>query len=119
MKICAATHFSKTRLQMTDGNPLDLPYFEDERFHSRGGVPIPGPLDYQIDFFTIQYMLSQTEAIVKRLEDLIFRTEEIRRNAWYEIYLTVFVLLSGLERLHRSQMKMIERWSSTVSFGIS
>ncbi|KAK0735347.1 hypothetical protein B0T21DRAFT_184667 [Apiosordaria backusii] len=108
MNIRAASFFSRTKMIMTGTNVLDLPYFGDSRFLLNGGFPVPGILDYQIDYLAIRYMLGQMELLVKQLKKLIFTKNQ--RKSWYEVYLTVFVLLQSLETVHARQMDILRRY---------
>lgn len=123
MNIRAAAHFSRTRLHASGANSLELPYFEQNEVRLRGLVPIPAVLDYQIDYLCIRYMLAQMRDTADRLNEIIFPRSKkdqasgarAEHSAWYEVYLTCFVLLCSLESVHQRQIEMVKRWASHVS----
>ncbi|KAK4171313.1 hypothetical protein QBC36DRAFT_350441 [Triangularia setosa] len=108
MNIRAASFFSRTKMIMTGANVLELPYFGDIRFLINGGYPVPGILDYQIDYLAIRYMLRQMELLVKQLKKLIFGKNQ--KKNWYEVYLSVFVLLQSLETVQARQIEILRRY---------
>ncbi|KAK4203007.1 hypothetical protein QBC40DRAFT_337852 [Triangularia verruculosa] len=108
MNIRAASFFSRTKMIITGTNVLDLPYFYDSRFLVNGGYPVPSMIDYQIDYMAITYMWGQMEMLVKQLKKLIFSKNQ--RKSWYEVYLTVFVLLQSLETVQARQIDIIRRY---------
>ncbi|KAK4170968.1 hypothetical protein QBC36DRAFT_350679 [Triangularia setosa] len=108
MNIRAASFFSHTKMIMTGADVLELPYFGDSRFLINGGYPVPGILDYQIDYLAIRYMLGQMESLVKQLKKLIFGKNQ--KKNWYEVYLTVFVLLQSLETVQARQIEILRRY---------
>ena len=113
LTIRAAAHFSKRRLHLAE-NSLDLPYFEDMRYRVRQGVPIPATLDYQLDYFTIKYMLKRMSFATKRLTHIIYNNKQ-DPSIWYEVYLACLVLLCSLESVHQGQIQMMQRWGESVS----
>jgi hypothetical protein len=93
-------------------NLLELNYHENASVMINGMVPIPAVLDYQVDYITIQYMIKQMNATIKRLKYIIFYQNN--KLTWYEIYLASFVLLCCLETVHARQVEILQRWSSEV-----
>lgn len=108
MNIRAASFFSRTKMIMTGNNVLELPYFHNPHFLLNGGYPVPSMIDYQMDYMAITYMHRQMEVLVKQLKKLIFTKNQ--RKSWYEVYLTVFVLLQSLETVHARQIDIIRRY---------
>ncbi|KAM0437878.1 hypothetical protein ACHAPT_002243 [Fusarium lateritium] len=72
-------------------------------------------LDHQLDVLMIRKMMRMQEAILSDIENIIKGRKS--RERWYEIYLTIFVLLANLQYVYKSQ----ERWwmmhNNTVSAG--
>lgn len=112
MNIRAASFFSRTKMIMTENNVLELPYFHNPHFLLNGGYPVPSMIDYQMDYMAITYMHGQMEVLVKQLKKLIFTKNQ--RKSWYEVYLTVFVLLQSLETVHARQIDIIRRYEPEV-----
>jgi hypothetical protein len=75
-------------------------------------VPIPPSLDYQIDTIVMLHMDAEQKAIIKSLKRMIFSKERLK--VWYEVYLTVFVLLSTTEYVYQAQQKYKQRHQCTV-----
>jgi hypothetical protein len=62
-------------------------------------MPIPPIMDTQLDQIVIQRILTPLRAkILKKFEQLI---TPAKREAWFEVYLSAFVLLNHIERLAR------------------
>jgi hypothetical protein len=94
-------------MQVSGDNALGLSYFNNSRVRENEMVPIPAVLDVQVDYMAIKYMLGQMLLVSKRLGQLIFPSN---RANWYEVYLTVFVLLHSLETVHARQAEIIKRF---------
>ena len=58
-------------------------------------------------------MRAQLKVLVRRLKQKIFGKDSIR--AWYEVFLTLFVLLGTLEQCYQSQMNYLHANSKNVS----
>ncbi|KAK3347095.1 hypothetical protein B0T25DRAFT_553622 [Lasiosphaeria hispida] len=111
MNIRAASYFSRTKMVIAGPNTLELPYHGDTRFLVCGGIPVLGILDYQIDYLAISYMLGQMKLLTQRLKKLIFSRDQ--KRAWYEVYLTTFVLLQSLETVHTRQIEILRRFETS------
>ena len=98
---------------MTGSDTLDVPVIDDARFDIHGRAPVPSVVDFQIDTIAIIHMTKELKALTRRLKSKIFGPDCIR--AWYEVFLTTFVLLSTLERIYRNQMKYLRANSGRVS----
>ncbi|KAH8670610.1 hypothetical protein BGZ61DRAFT_537260 [Ilyonectria robusta] len=110
MNIRAASHFSKTRMNVGGPNVLELSYYDDSRIKNDDKVPIPAVLDYQVDYMAIQYMFQQMRLVVQRLKKLFFGPKN--GSSWYEIYLTAFILLCSLESIHSRQVEVLARFAA-------
>lgn len=95
----------------SDANGVKLRVNNDDQMKLHGMLPIPAHLDTQIDFMAIQYMLQQMVHIDTRLKKAIFVKEN--SHNWYEVYLTSFILLCGLETVHRRQTEIVRRFESS------
>lgn len=76
-----------------------------------GTAPIPPILDHQIDTVGITYMIRLKESVLKMLKTRIGRRKE---TDWYEIFLTMFVLLHNLEYVYKRQYQYRKRHENTV-----
>ncbi|KAF8419299.1 hypothetical protein EV426DRAFT_615756 [Tirmania nivea] len=75
-----------------------------------GTVPIPPILDHQLDTVGIHEMIRLKDNVLKALKARI----QIRRQShWYEVFLTLFVLLHNLEYIARKQYLYTKRHEST------
>lgn len=68
-------------------------------------VPVPPKVDHQTDTAMIESMKKDGPNLVKKLKKLIDKRD---RRDWYEIFLTVFVVLNNLEFLLRRQEVFLE-----------
>lgn len=95
-KICAVekTLVGKEVLGMTAVKDADSPL--------NNLIPIPPMLDHQADTVTIGWMEEQG---AKLLTNLCKKILARKRGAWFEIFLTVFVMLNNLEYIY-GQSKM-------------
>jgi len=76
-----------------------------------GTVPIPPILDHQLDTVGINEMIRLKDNVLKALKA---RIQKRRESQWYEVFLTIFVLLHNLEYIARKQYSYTKRHESTV-----
>ncbi len=84
---------------------LDTPYFFEK-------LPLPAQLTYQIQTMIAHEMLETQTLLLKELKNRIFHRD--RQRHWYEVYLTVFILLATIEFVYRVQM-----WFVRAKAGVS
>ena len=82
----------------------DSPYYRT--------VPISPILDHQIDTLGIKQMKELKDRLLKKLKAKI---QQRRHTQWYEIFLTIFILLNNLETVWREQYNYMKRHEETVS----
>ena len=110
------SYFARTRMVCAKSDGLHQSLGDDEcrNVAIGGNVPIPAHLDVQIDHMTIQCMHRQMEKIKKRLNDILFKKKN--NENWYEIYLSMFLLLCSLETVHDRQTDVQRRFQKQVSY---
>jgi hypothetical protein len=98
---------------MEGPDTLGVPRINDEKTsYYYKMVPLPTYLNYQIDTMTIKHMGYEQNAIIKSLKKMIFGKSYL--EDWYEVFLSVFVLLSTMEYVHQMQGKYLQRHQGTV-----
>lgn len=75
-------------------------------------VPLPTFLNYQLDTLAMMCIQGYQKNIIKSLQAKIFTAN--RGKNWYEVFLTIFVLLGNLEHLYQAQRRYIQRHKKTV-----
>lgn len=73
--------------------------------------PVPPVLDHQLDVLMIVEMIKMKNAMLESMRRMI---EDRRRNNWYEVYLTMFVLLSNLQYVFQKQQRYQKLHYGTV-----
>lgn len=74
-------------------------------------VPLPTFLNYQLDTLAMMCIQGYQKNIIKCLQAKIFTAN--RGKNWYEVFLTIFVLLGNLEHLYQAQRRYIQRHKKT------
>ena len=65
----------------------------------KGRIPIPPIMDTQLDQVVIRSVLMPLrEKVIQKFESLI---TPVKREAWWEVYLSSFIILNHIERLAR------------------
>ncbi len=84
---------------MTGADTLGISEITDPTSPHNGKVPIPPIMDTQLDQVVIQNILTPLrKRVVEKFEKLI---TPVKREAWWEVYLSAFVILNHIERLAR------------------
>ncbi|KAL2834220.1 hypothetical protein BDW59DRAFT_156162 [Aspergillus cavernicola] len=111
LKILAAGYISEIQPVIVSGDTLGIPLIQNERFKYHNQRPIPIALDYQIDNLYIAYMQRNLEPLLRGLDRLIYKARKTeRKETWYEIFLTVFVLLFSLEEVFDKQISFVRKY---------
>jgi hypothetical protein len=115
LRIQAMSYFARTRMVCAKSDDLHQSLDEDEcrRLAIGDKFPIPAHLDAQIDHMTIQSMYRQMERVKKRFNGILFHKNGNKN--WYEIYLSIFLLLCSLETVHIRQTDILHRFQKQVS----
>ena len=74
-------------------------------------IPISPILDHQLDTVGIRYMITLKDNVLRALKKKIAKR---RQSQWYEVFLTIFVLLHNLEYVARRQHLYMKRHENTV-----
>ncbi|KAF5598018.1 hypothetical protein FPCIR_3350 [Fusarium pseudocircinatum] len=80
-----------------------------------GTIPIPPIMDTQMDHLVIKNIMTPLRQ--KILAGLQTKIMENKRENWYEIYLTTFVLLSNMERQFAQVLYIIDWYGMESRFG--
>jgi hypothetical protein len=99
---------------MVGPNVLNMPFFDDDRLKVQGELPVPAYISYQLDTCVISYLHAELAKMVNVLKLILYKASN-RRNLWYTMYLTIFVLLHALEVLHQHQQDVVRQWVQHVS----
>lgn len=94
-------------LSLVEGDAFGLEVEEDTP-HYFEKLPLPPVLTYQVQGMIGLIMLKDQSAILKELKAKIYRPDHVRH--WYEIFLTIFVLLFVVEFTVQVQ----QRYGSSV-----
>ncbi|KAI1063474.1 hypothetical protein LB506_012761 [Fusarium annulatum] len=80
-----------------------------------GTIPIPPIMDTQMDHLVIKNIMTPLRQRI--LAGLQTKIMEKKRENWYEIYLTTFVLLSNMERQFAQVLYIIDWYGMESRFG--
>ncbi|CAM1505884.1 Fc.00g115210.m01.CDS01 [Cosmosporella sp. VM-42] len=89
---------------VAEDNDLEIAVVNDQNSIHHGQCPVPPVLDHQLDVLMIQEMIRMKDEIFTKIEGILKARNS--RSKWYEIYLTIFVLLANLQYVYKSQ----QRW---------
>ncbi|KAK3294535.1 uncharacterized protein B0H64DRAFT_400950 [Chaetomium fimeti] len=85
--------------EMCGPDTLGVSPVRDATSPHKGRIPIPPIMDTHLDQIVIKSILTPLrERLVEKFERLI---TPVKREAWWEIYLSAFILLNHIERLAR------------------
>ncbi len=94
---------------------MDKNIVEDETSHLFGHVPIPPPLDNQMDTAIIQFMSERAKILLY----LTWRELKSRKKeAWLELWLTCYIILNTIEFVVKTQKDYMDYLGSTVRLAI-
>ncbi|KAL6718214.1 hypothetical protein ACLMJK_004302 [Lecanora helva] len=84
------------RFETLNGQELGIPVNEDNTAEKYGQRPLPRYVNHQLDIILYNFIIERHRRdVFARLNKLIFGKNAI--SAWYEIFLTVYMLLETLE----------------------
>ncbi len=98
---------------MEGPDTLGVALINNEKFDLHGHAPVPSVLDFQIDTMAIMYMNRQLKILINQLKRRLYGKDN--KKAWYEVFLSIFVLLSTLEKVYHTQMSYMRCNSDRVS----
>ncbi|KAG7287574.1 hypothetical protein NEMBOFW57_007086 [Staphylotrichum longicolle] len=97
LDLWAISRVIETPWEMCGDDTLGVSRIQDTSSPHHGKVPIPPIMDTQLDQIVIQHMLNPLRAVVvEKFEQLI---TPAKPEAWWEVYLSAFILLSHIEHL--------------------
>ncbi|KAI0533769.1 hypothetical protein GGR58DRAFT_506010 [Xylaria digitata] len=86
-------------------NVFGVPDELDNTPHFFEKLPLPAQLTYQVQTMIAHDMLDTQTPLLKELKSRIFHKD--RQRHWYEVYLTIFILLASIEFVYRAQMRFV------------
>jgi hypothetical protein len=115
LNIQAAAWISEIVPIISGDETLGMSRISNEKFSQHGQFLIPVSLDSQLDHLYIEYMFRNLKVVLNGLSRLIFaRQRDDKRKYWYEIFLTIFVLLATLETVHSKQIDFVRKFTDSV-----
>ncbi len=107
----------ETPWDICGGDTLGIPRINDPDNPFYGRTPIPPVMDTQLDQILIQDILMPFRSrILHKFEGLI---SPAKPEAWWEVYLSTFILLNHIERLARHSVLQARRQNLPVSLATS
>ncbi|KAL4928971.1 uncharacterized protein BDV17DRAFT_290979 [Aspergillus undulatus] len=114
LKILAASYVSEDQPAIIHGDTLGIPLVDNRKLKQHNQRLIPISLDYQIDNLYIAYMKRHLDHVGPGLKQLIYKAKKNeRKETWYEIFLTTFVLLLNLELVLDKQTRFVRKYKET------
>ena len=99
---------------MRNGEQLDIPLIEDEESIYFGRRPLPRYVNHQLDIILNNHVMDPLrKEILKRLKSTLIGKNKI--SAWYEVFLTIYILLETLESACQNQLYQCASFQDTVS----
>ncbi|KAF5615121.1 uncharacterized protein FTJAE_13444 [Fusarium tjaetaba] len=84
---------------IVENNDFNIDVVDDANSIHHGQCPIPPVLDHQLDVLMIQEMIRIKDQIMSEIERILKGRHS--RSKWFEVYLTIFVLLTNLQFMQR------------------
>ena len=110
-----ATH--RGRFESYNGEQLGIPMIVDKETPYFGRRPLPRYVNHQLDIILNNFVIDRhRKAVLARLKSIIFGKNAI--SAWYEVYLTIYVLLEILEHAYQHQVHYCGQSQGTVRVSI-
>ena len=106
-----ATH---RRFEIYNGEQLGIPVILDKETKYFGQRPLPKYINHQLDIILNNFIIERHRKVVlARLKSIVFGRNAI--SAWYEVYLTIYVLLEVLECAYQHQISECAQYQGMVS----
>lgn len=105
--------FAVKRVALNDVETLGIPVVNDTQSRHHNTRPIPRFVNIQVEIMINNIIDSYRKLVIRRLKSLIFGSKAIK--AWFEIYLSIFLLLDTLEFAYQWQLKYVGWAKGTVS----
>ncbi|KAL4936360.1 hypothetical protein BDV06DRAFT_227977 [Aspergillus oleicola] len=111
LNILAAGYISEVQPIIVGDETLGIPLVNNTKFKQHNQRLIPIAMDYQIDNLYIAYMQQNLDSVLQGLNRFIFKARKAeRKETWYEIFLTIFVLLLSLELVFDKQISFVRKY---------
>ena len=115
LALCVITRLASKSFNITGDETLGISKVEDPQSPYYNRKPIPPFLDAQIDHIWMAKMSKVKKTVLSELKKRVFATREKKRENWYPIFLTIFVLTWNLEFLFQNQNRQLERYCEKAS----
>ncbi|OCK95894.1 uncharacterized protein K441DRAFT_61762 [Cenococcum geophilum 1.58] len=116
LQVWVGSKLCSTERSLTGLELLGMTSIDDPESHLFGHVPIPPVLDHQCDSMAIEYMKELTASLLSAISRKIQAGRRCR-NDWFEVFLTIFILLNNLEYVYGIQKTFQKYLGSTDKFG--
>lgn len=107
--------FAVKRVALHEAETLDIPVVNDRQSRHHETRPIPRLVNVQIELMVNQIIDDHRKVVTKRLTSLIFGVNY--KQAWFEIYLSFFLILDTLEFAYQWQLKYVGWAEHTPLYG--
>lgn len=108
--------FAVKRVALHDDDPLEVQIVNDSQSRHHRTRPIPRLVNVQVELMVNQIIDEHREKVTRRLTSLILgnRGNDFKK-AWFEVFLSCFLLLDTLEFAYRWQLLYVGWAEGTVS----
>jgi hypothetical protein len=111
LKIAVLTRLAGKSFNITGHETLGIAPVDDIASPYHGRIPIPPLLDAQIDQIWMGMMMKLRKKVLSELRAKIMSRD---KKLWYEIFLTILVLLVNLEFMYQNQNRQLQRYCMEV-----
>ncbi|KAL9565719.1 hypothetical protein ACKAV7_009901 [Fusarium commune] len=115
LRLWAGSRLTELPWMICGDNTLGQIPVQDLECPRTGTIPIPPIMDTQMDHLVIKNIMTPLRQRI--LAGLQSKIMEKKRENWYEIYLTTFVLLSNMERQFAQVLYIIDWYGMESRFG--
>lgn len=105
--------FASRRIAVQDST-LEIPKIDDPESPYHGERPPPEFMDMQIDIMMNLIIDKHRKAVLKDLDSLVFGSDAVQ--SWYQVFLTVYILLSTIEFAYQWQLRYVRLAEGTVRY---
>jgi hypothetical protein len=113
LSIAVITRLASRSFNLTGSHCLGIEDVSDPTSPYYGRKPIPPLLDAQMDLMFRTIMQPLKKKLLSELKAKMLSRPD-RRQYWYEIFLSVVILLNNLEYLYNRQMEQVHRYCEQV-----
>jgi len=113
LDLWAISRIIEIEWEMCGPDTLGVERFSDPLNPRNGKIPIPPMMDTQLDQIVIHNVLNPLRKDL--LDQLEARISPFKREDWFDIYLTSFIVLNHIERLAKHSAYHAELHNMSVS----